>query len=191
LRLASELASTRGQIARALDLAQQAAANDPLDPRGFARIAAAEVANGNLVDATAWFRKALELNPTGSGIHYQLASILVSQGDATGALKEAKLEPDESFRDASLALAYDGLGLRKKANEALNLVITKYSSRAAYQIVEILSSRGDLNGSFTWLDRASLQHDTGLLKMHSNPLLKNLRNDSRFNEFVRRSGLPG
>jgi hypothetical protein len=70
-------------------------------------------------------------------------------------------------------------------------MITKYSMRAAYQIVEILSSRGDLNGSFTWLDRAYLQHDTGVLKMNSNPLLKTLRNDLRFKEFVRRTRLPG
>jgi TolB-like protein/DNA-binding winged helix-turn-helix (wHTH) protein/Tfp pilus assembly protein PilF len=191
LRLASELASTRGQFARELNLARQSVANDPLDSRGFARIAAAEVANGNLSEATAWFRKALELNPTGSVIHYQLASILVYQGNAANALEEAKLEPDESFREASLALAYDGLGLRKEADEALNLVIAKYSARAAYQIVEILSSRGDLDGAFTWLDRAYLQHDTGVLKMYSNPLLKNLRNDSRFKEFVRRARLTG
>jgi TolB-like protein/Tfp pilus assembly protein PilF len=190
LRLASEIASTRGQFVRELSLARRSVANDPLDARGFARIAAAEVANGNPSDATAWFRKALELNPTGSVIHYQLASILVSQGDAPRALEEAKLEPDESFREASLALAYNGLGFRKEADEALNLVVSKYSARAAYQVVEILSSRGDLNGAFTWLNRAYLQHDTGLLKMNSNPLLTNLRNDSRFKEFVRRSGLP-
>jgi TolB-like protein/DNA-binding winged helix-turn-helix (wHTH) protein/tetratricopeptide (TPR) repeat protein len=191
LRLASEIASTRGQLARELDLARQSVANDPLDSRGFARIAAAEVANGNLVDAAAWFRKALELNPTGSVIHYQLASILVSQGDAAQALVDAKLEPDESFREASLAIAYDGLGLRNEADAALNHVIAKYSARAAYQIVEILASRGDLDGAFTWLDRAYLQHDTGVLKMYSNPLLKNLRNDSRFKEFIRRTGLTG
>jgi TolB-like protein/DNA-binding winged helix-turn-helix (wHTH) protein/Tfp pilus assembly protein PilF len=189
LRLASEIASTRGQFARELSLARRSVANDPLDARGFARIAAAEVANGNLVDAMAWFRKALELNPTGSGIHYQLASILVSRGDATRALEEAKLEPDASFREASLALAYDGLGFRKEADESLNIVIAKYSMRAAYQVVEILSSRGDLNGAFNWLHRAYVQHDTGLLKMNSNPLLKNLRNDPRFEEFRRRTGL--
>ena len=190
LRLGSELASTRGQFARALDLAQQSVANDPLDSRGFARIAGAEVAEGNLADAIGWFRKALELNPTGSVIHYQIASILVSQGDATRALQEAKLEPDASLREASLALAYDGLGLRKEADEALNLITTNYSTRAAYQIVEILSSRGDLSGSFTWLERAYQQHDTGLLKMNCNPLLKSLRDDSRFKDFVRRTRLP-
>ena len=191
LRLGSELASTRGQLARALDFAQQSVANNPLDSRGFTRIAAAEVANGNLADAITWFRKALELNPTGAVMHYQLASILVSQGNATRALEEAKLEPDESLREASLALAYDGLNLRKDADAALSQVITKFSTRAAYQVVEILVSRGDLNGSFTWLDRAYLQHDTGLLKMNSNPLLKALRKDSRFNDFVRRTRLPG
>jgi tetratricopeptide (TPR) repeat protein len=49
LRLASELASTRGQTDRALDFASKAIVNDPLGSRGFTRIAAAEIGKGNLV----------------------------------------------------------------------------------------------------------------------------------------------
>jgi hypothetical protein len=48
LRVASELASTRGQTDRALDFASKAIVNDPLGSRDFTRIAAAEIGKGNL-----------------------------------------------------------------------------------------------------------------------------------------------
>jgi TolB-like protein/DNA-binding winged helix-turn-helix (wHTH) protein len=190
LRLASELATTMRHEDAALELAQRAVANDPLDARGFARIAGAQVGRGNLENAEGQFRKAIELNPTAAGIHYQLASVLVARGDAARALEEAQHEPDEAFRLASLALALDALGRKPEADQALNTLQNNYASRSAYQIVEILAKRGDLNGAFEWLDRAYTQHDVGLVKMISNPLLKGLRGDARFTAIVHKARLP-
>jgi adenylate cyclase len=190
LRLASELATTMRRDDAALELAQRAVANDPLDARGFARIAGAQVGRGNLENAEGRFRKAIELNPTAAGIHYQLASVLVARGDAARALEEAQREPDEAFRLASLALAFDALGRKPDADQALNTLQSTYASRSAYQIVEILAKRGDLNGAFEWLDRAYTQHDVGLVKMISNPLLKGLRSDARFTAVVHKAKLP-
>lgn len=190
LRLASELATTMRHEDAALELAQRAVANDPLDARGFARIAGAQVGRGNLGNAERQFRKAIELNPTAAGIHYQLASVLVARGDAARALEEAQHEPDEAFRLASLALALDALGRKPQADQALNTLQNNYASRSAYQIVEVLAKRGDLNGAFKWLDRAYTQHDVGLVKMISNPLLEGLRGDARFTAIVRKARLP-
>jgi adenylate cyclase len=190
LRLASELATTMRRIDAALDLAQKAVVNDPLDARGFARIAGAQVGRGELADAEAQFRKAIELNPTAAAIHYQLASLAVARGNAARALEEAQGEPDEAFRLAGLALALDALGRKEEADRALSALRSKYASRSAYQIVEILAMRGDLNGAFDWLDRAYTQHDGGILKMLSNPLLKSLRGDRRFTTIVHKAKLP-
>jgi len=190
LRLASELATTMGHADEALALAQKSVANDPLDARGFSRIAGAQVGQNNLSGAEAHFREAIELNPTAAGIHYQLASVLVARGDAARALDEAGREPDEAFQQASLALAFDALGRKGEADRALNVLQNKYASRSAYQIVEILAMRGDLNGAFEWLDRAYRQHDVGLVKMISNPLLKSLRGDMRFAAIVHKAKLP-
>jgi tetratricopeptide (TPR) repeat protein len=82
LRLASELASTRGQTDRALDFASKAIVNDPLGSRGFTRIAAAEIGKGNLVGAAAALRKAHELNRTAAAVHYLRGSVLVASGVA-------------------------------------------------------------------------------------------------------------
>jgi hypothetical protein len=116
--------------------------------------------------------------------------VLVARGDAARALEEAQREPDEAFRLASLALAFDALGRKPDADQALNTLQSTYASRSAYQIVEILAKRGDLNGAFKWLDRAYTPHDVGLVKMISNPLLKGLRSDARFTAVVHKAKLP-
>ena len=186
LRLASELASTRCLPDLALDFALKAIANDPLDSRGFTRMAAAEVGRRNFLQAVAALRKAVELNPTAAVVHYALASALVASGDANAALIEAELEPDEAFRHASLALALDALGRKVDADSELEMLQRKHASRSAYQVVEILARRGDLDQAFEWLDRAYRQRDSGFIKIMADPLLGNLRADVRFRPILRK-----
>jgi TolB-like protein/Tfp pilus assembly protein PilF len=186
LRLASELASIRGRPDLALELASRAVANDPLDARGFTRMAAAQVGRRKFVEAIAALRKALELNPTAAAVHYWLASNLVASGDANAALIAAELEPDEAFRHASLALAFDALGRRADADRELNLLQRKHAGRSAYQVVEVLARRGDLDQAFEWLDRAYRQRDSGFIKLMSNPLLENLITDVRLRPILRK-----
>ena len=135
-------------------------------------MAGAEVGRRKFVEAAAALRKAVELNPTAAAVHYFLASVLIASGDANAALLAAKLEPDESFRHASLALAFDALGRKADADKELSTLQCKHASRSAYQVVEILAKRGDLDQTFEWLDRAYRQRDSGLIKLMSNPLLE-------------------
>lgn len=50
-------------------------------------------------------QKAAELQPTASSSHRWQACIAVVRGDAETALREARLEPNEAYRNFSLALA--------------------------------------------------------------------------------------
>jgi hypothetical protein len=95
------------------------------------------------------------------------------------ALSEAEFEPAEAFRQTSLALAFDALGRKADADRELSALQCKHALRSAYQIVGVLAARGNLVQAFEWLDRAYRQHDSGLIKLTSNPLLKNLRRDAR------------
>ena len=149
-------------------------------------MAAAQVGRRKFVEAIAALRKALELNPTAAAVHYWLASNLVASGDANAALIAAELEPDEAFRHASLALAFDALGRRADADRELNMLQRKHAGRSAYQVVEILARRGDLDQAFEWLDRAYRQRDSGFIKLMSNPLLENLIADVRLRPILRK-----
>jgi hypothetical protein len=112
--------------------------------------------------------------------------VLVASGEASAALAEAELEPDEAFRHASLALAFDAPGRKDDADRELGALQRKHASRSAYQVVEVLASRGDLDQAFEWLDQAYRQRDGGFLKLTSNPLLQNLRRDARLQEILRK-----
>jgi len=170
-------------------LAVRAIENDPLDPRGLTRLAAAEVGRGNYSKAEAAYRKALELNPTAAGTHYFLVSLLIAKGDATAALVEAHLEPDEAFRRTSLALSFGALAQIDDADRELGVLQSTYASRSACQIVEVLAERGEVDMAFEWLDRAYHQRDGGMLKLSSNPLIRNLKNDARLQMILRKLNL--
>jgi hypothetical protein len=88
------------------------------------------------------------------------------------ALSEAELEPAEALWQTSLAFAFDTLGRKADADRELSALQCKHALRSTYQIVEVLAARGNLVQAFEWLDRAYRQHDSGLIKLTSNPLLK-------------------
>ena len=105
------------------------------------------------------------------------------------ALSEAELEPAEALWQTSLAFAFDTLGRKADADRELSALQCKHALRSTYQIVEVLAARGNLVQAFEWLDRAYRQHDSGLIKLTSNPLLKNLRRDARSQPILRKPKL--
>jgi hypothetical protein len=55
-------------------------------------------------------RKAVELQPTAAGSHRWQVFVAIERGDGEGALREAKLEPNERYRHFELALAHYARG---------------------------------------------------------------------------------
>ena len=62
--------------------------------------------------------------------------------------------------------------------------------RAAYQITEILAFRGDIDRAFEWLQRAHDQKDSGMREITGNYFLRNLHDDSRWEDMLNLMGLP-
>jgi hypothetical protein len=66
----------------------------------------------------------------------------------------------------------------------------KSADSGAYQIAEVYAWWVDKDNAFQWLDRASVQHDGGLILVKVDPLLKSIRPDPRFKAFLRKMNLP-
>jgi tetratricopeptide (TPR) repeat protein len=49
---------------------------------------------------------------------------------------------------------------------------------------------GDVDEAFSWLDRAYEDRDPGILGLKASPLVDPLRSDPRFDDLVRRIGIP-
>jgi hypothetical protein len=66
----------------------------------------------------------------------------------------------------------------------------EYQTDSAFQIAGVYAFRHEPDQAFEWLDRAYVQHDTGLAATKFEPLLKNLHGDPRYIAFLKKLRLP-
>jgi Flp pilus assembly protein TadD len=142
------------------------------------------------VDAEAAYRKALELNPTGAGMHTQLGLTLLARGEPTEALARMQQEADDLFRETGRAYALDALGRKSEADREIAIVEKKYAARPAVNIAAFYAHREDFARAFAWLDSAYRQHDADLVHLKWKLGMKNLEPDPRYKAFLRKMKLP-
>jgi TolB-like protein/DNA-binding winged helix-turn-helix (wHTH) protein/Tfp pilus assembly protein PilF len=190
LRHKSYLAYALGRYDQAPQLAQSALAQDPLNSWNYFNIGEVHFVKGSFAEAEAAYRKALELNPTGAGIHARLGFTLLARGEPAAALAEMEQDTDERFRDTSRPYALDALSRTSDADRELAIVEKKYAARAAVNIADFYACRKDLDRAFEWLDRAYRQHDAELTSLKGSPCTKNLETDPRYKALRRKMKLP-
>ena len=178
------------QIAEAEKLARQAIELDPLAFLARGNLARILLAEGKLDEADAEARKSAELQPAGAGSHRWQVVVAVLRGDGETALREAQLEPNEGYRRFELALAYYARGDRAAADAALADMVANDRNLLAYQIAEVYAWRGETDKAFEWLQISYDNHDTGLLSLLIDPLMRGLRGDPRYKIMVEKVGLP-
>jgi serine/threonine-protein kinase len=178
------------QIAEAEKLAGQAIELDPLAFLARGNLARILLAEGKLEEADAEARKSAELQPAGAGNHRWQVVAAVLRGDGEEALREAQLEPNEGYHRFELALAYYARGDRAAADTALADMVANDRNLLAYQIAEVYAWRGETDKAFEWLQISYDNHDTGLLSLLIDPLMRGLRSDPRYKIMVEKVGLP-
>jgi TolB-like protein len=179
-----------GQVDEAERHARHAVELDPLSLTAQGNLSRVLFVAGKLDEADAVARKAAELQPAAAGNHRYQVLVAVERGDGETALREAELEPDEGYRWFELALAQYVRGDRKAADEALADLIANGRDRLAYQIAEVYAVRGEKDKAFEWLQISFDNHDTGTLTLLIDPLLRGLRDDPRYKNFLAKLGLP-
>jgi len=178
------------QLAEAEKLARQAIEVDPLAFLARGNLARILLAEGKLDEADAEARKSAELQPAGAGSHRWQVVAAVLRGDGETALREAQLEPNEGYHRFELALAYYARGDRAAADAALADMVANDRNLLAYQIAEVYAWRGETDKAFEWLQISYDNHDTGLLSLLIDPLMRGLRSDPRYKIMVEKVGLP-
>src|SRR5262245_25225600 len=179
-----------GQFDEAEKLARQAIEHDPLAYQARQSLARLLFVQGKLNDAEAAAQKAVELQATAAGCRRWQVFVAIQRGDGEGALREAKLEPDERYRRFELALAYYAHGDRPSADAALAQLIARDRNVMAYQVAEVYAWRGETDKAFEWLQISIDHHDTGTLSILIDPLMRTLQRDPRYNSLVAKVGLP-
>jgi TolB-like protein/DNA-binding winged helix-turn-helix (wHTH) protein len=188
-REAAYSAARLGRFDESLRLARRSVELDPLNANLRAGLGQIEYWMGDLDNAVADFKRALELRPQNKS-HIFLAEIYVIQGRSQDALAEIKQERPDAYQLQHYAIAYHALGREKESDAALRELITKYGTVAAFQIAQVYAFRKQPNEAFEWLERAYAQRDGGLVETKVNPLLKSLHGDPRYTALLKKLNLP-
>jgi len=179
-----------GQLDEAEEHARRAVELDPLAYIAQNNLARVLWFKGKLDEAEAVARKAAELHSAAASSHRYQVLVAFKRGDGGTALREAQLEPDESWRRYLLALAHHARGDRNAEDAALTELIAYARDQLAYQIAQLYAVRGETNKAFEWLQIAFDNHDAGMLALLVDPLVRGLRDDPRYKDLLAKVGLP-
>src|SRR5271157_1555756 len=185
LMSASSLAASLGRFDDAVALGRRAVELDPLSVVAHVSLGMRAYYAGQYDLATASYQKALELNPGDPAAHYLQSLVYLAEAKPQQALVEVQQQAHGAGRCVGEALAYAALGRRQEADAAVEVLLRKYPSEAAYQIAEVYAFRGEMDRAFKWLELARAQRDAGLSTIMGDPLLGNLRVDPRYAAFLK------
>ena len=186
---AATLAFARGDETGGVALHRQVVALDPVSPRGRSFLAYSLAQTGQFAEAQAEYSRVLELSPESPWAHAGLGLSFLFQGKFEEAAVAAEKDAAEWARLLVVAMARWSQKRMPEADAALAGLIEKFGDTAAFQIAEVYAYREEKDRAFEWLERARRQRDSGLIALRSDPFLKNLEGDPRWNAFVRTMGL--
>jgi tetratricopeptide (TPR) repeat protein len=183
-----------GRLPEAIAAQKKATELDPLSSNAWDLLGRFYTANRNYAPADAALVRSIEIEPTRVMALFYLGTLRLLQGNAQEALEAfRKLNKDKDNPQLSLlgiAMAEHTLGHAKDSQQALDEPIAKHALIVAYQIAEAFAWRGEKDRAFEWLERAQNQRDFGLIAIKTDPLLKSLHADPRFNALLRKMNLP-
>jgi TolB-like protein/DNA-binding winged helix-turn-helix (wHTH) protein/tetratricopeptide (TPR) repeat protein len=192
----SQYLRAMGRLPEALHEAKQAQQLDPLS-LPINTTVAARYRDLNQYDlAIATNRHTLELNPDFPPAHEILATVYEQQGNLPAAIVEWKkvleLTQDDPSLLSALGHAYAISGNQAAARKiAIQLQrISKQHYVSAWDMAVLFTGLGDQDSAFRWLEKSYQSRESQLPFLNSSRLLDPLRTNPRFQELVRRVGLP-
>ncbi len=141
-------------------------------------------------------RKTLEMDPNFAAAHNCLGVTYLAKQQYPESIAEletaVRLSHGQPHFMAYLGIAYAQAGRREEARKILKQIRTGPSARydSVLAIAWILAALGERDQAFAWVEKVypTRPHEFYLLKVR--PVLDPLRSDPRFQDLVRRVGLP-
>ena len=175
--------------------AQRAQQLDPASPLVNTWAAATYVYAGRTEEGMAAVRKALEFAPTDSDASIVIGRTYVarkeySQGIAELERAAASHRDSEPLLLGALAHAYARAGRREEAVKIADELKETERDVTPFGLIWAYAGLGDNDHAFAWLEQAYAERRDRMVWLNVDPLLDPLRSDPRFDDLVRRVGLP-
>jgi TolB-like protein/DNA-binding winged helix-turn-helix (wHTH) protein/Tfp pilus assembly protein PilF len=140
-------------------------------------------------------QKALDVDPDFVEAHRSLSEAYKHMGrypEATAEVKKIKSWENLTFALGELGHIYALQGNRRVAQEIANKLQRRSAQQYTdpYYLSKIYIALGEKDAAFAWLQKAYQQHSPGVLALAHDPDYDPVRSDPRFQDLVRRVGLP-
>jgi TolB-like protein/Tfp pilus assembly protein PilF len=191
LRIAGVIAKAVGHHEESANFFRRMLELDPLSPLGHQNLGHVLGLAGKHEEAIAFLRRTLELSPHSAGTGAMLAYSLLALDQKEEALAEARADAHEIFRLYGVSLVLWRMGRKEESDQKLKDLIERWSGVAAAQIAELHALHGDLDGAFTWIDRAIEARDGGIMEGGGMPQYSVLHSDPRWAAFRKRMNYDG
>jgi TolB-like protein/tetratricopeptide (TPR) repeat protein len=173
---------------------RRAEALDPLSPPSPVLLGWALTEARRYEEAVAALKRGLELQPDFTQAHVSLADAYRLSGKGELAIAESRrtIELGNPFGRALLAASYAATGRKAEAMAPLKESIDQFkkSNIGAFSIAVALNELGEKDQAFGWLEESYKGHEPVLATLNASPFFDNLRADPRFQDLVRRIGIP-
>jgi TolB-like protein len=190
-RALGDIALIFGDADKAVELYQVYLERNPLDPYTLNSLCIALCAANRLPRCLETRLRLLELYPEYGRVNSSVGFARLYLGQFAPALAAMQREPNEDYRLAGLAMVYTAMGKRAESDAALKSLVEKFAASDAYGIAEVHAYRAEIDEAFRWLDRAYRDHNFAMVFIKTDPLLRNLHADRRFQALLSRMSLIG
>jgi len=192
----AHLLSSTGRHAEALAEIKHSREIDPLNVRTNALEGQYLTHAGRTDEALAVLKKTFELEPNFWLAHLFASSAYIEKGMFAEAVAEARKARE--FNSASShpiafgAYALAKSGKRDEARAALEALLKLSSQRyvSPYCVALIYNGLGERDKTLAWLERGYRERDPKMVFLKVEPKWNNLGDDPRFQDLIRRVGLP-
>jgi tetratricopeptide (TPR) repeat protein len=167
---------------------------DPLSLRYNANIGYAYYWARQYDQAIEQLTRTLELDQNFAPAHGLLGYAFAGKGDYTHAIAEyresIKLRGENTSDQCYLGVALAKAGQRAEAEAILKQLETTKEYVSPTELAQLYVGLGDKEKALEALERAYMAHDLQLQYLGVEPLYDSLRTDPRFQELIRKVGLP-
>jgi adenylate cyclase len=180
------LKSLQGDHETMVEIARERVRLDPLSGQPYWQLGYALRVAREYDESAKAFREILAINPDTTAIHAAIGEMLLLAGNYQEALAEFDAEPLDGFTYYGRAMTFHALGDDDQSDTAMEKLISLDDADGwAAQIAGAHAMRGENDEAIKWLYRALEQHDQGVWNSQNDPFFDNLRDDPRFDEFLK------